>query len=83
MNEINPILEFLNQNKDVTQRRFAKEIGITQSMVSHLANGRNSPTPEKALLIEEKFGIDAGLLSPVIARARMGKPLGDASKVTA
>lgn len=66
----NAIAEFLSVNKNMTQQQFAKEIGVSQSMVAHFSNGRHDPTPEKALDIEEKFGIDASIISPVIARAR-------------
>ncbi|MDR0995332.1 MAG: HigA family addiction module antidote protein [Tannerella sp.] len=48
--------------RDIPQRRFAKEIGMSYTTLNEVLNGKRPLTADTALLFEAALGIDAGLL---------------------
>ena len=52
---------YLNEQK-ISQARFGKKVGVSQTMVQQWLNGKRPISIEKALDIEEAFAIDAALL---------------------
>ena len=53
---------YLNEQK-ISQARFGKKVGVSQTMVQQWLNGKRPISIEKALDIEEDFAIDAALLN--------------------
>jgi DNA-binding transcriptional regulator YdaS (Cro superfamily) len=66
--------DFLKQEK-ISQAEFGKKIGVNQAAVNQWVLGLRPIAPEKALDIEEAYGLDAELLSPKLAElvARINK----------
>jgi transcriptional regulator with XRE-family HTH domain len=62
MNAINQYLETTN----TTQTEFGKKLGVGQSMVRQWATDKRPVSLERALDIEEEFGIDAETINPQI-----------------
>lgn len=52
------LLKGLRYKEDLSQTEFAKKIGITQTNLSAMENGRRSIGREIAKRIEKKFGMD-------------------------
>lgn len=53
MRGMNPLAQYLSRKK-IRQTDFAQAVGVTQAMVSRLANGAAHPSPEVALRIEKE-----------------------------
>lgn len=72
-------LENLMSTNGLTQRQFAETIGVTPGMVSQWITGRRPVSIEKALTIEEQFGLQAEILcprlKPFLARRSLGQSL--------
>lgn len=47
--------------RGISQRAFAKEIGVSASLLNEMLNGKRAVTTEYALLIEAALGIDADI----------------------
>jgi hypothetical protein len=58
------------KSKDITQAEFGKSLGIRQEMVNQWLTGRRPISPEKAVLIEELYGLEAEILCPRLRRLR-------------
>ena len=48
--------------RGISQREFAKEIGISYSAFNEMLNGKRSVSPELAMMMEAAFGVDAAPL---------------------
>lgn len=55
----------------LTQTAFAAKLGVTQGAVGQWYRGELEISLDTALLIEERFGADAGRLSLDVWRARL------------
>ena len=66
---MNAIKNFLIDN-NMTQADFAKGIGVTQGLVGQWAVEIRPVSVEKALLIEDVFGIDAETLNKKVQLVR-------------
>ena len=53
---------YLNEQK-ISQARFGKKVGVSQTMVQQWLNGKRPISIEKALDIEDAYAIDAALLN--------------------
>lgn len=47
--------------REITQREFAQNIGLSPSVLNEILNGKRSVTTEYALLFEASLGIEADL----------------------
>lgn len=54
--------------KGLSQQHVADKLGVSRQMVSFLENGEREYTPDMALLIEKKFGIDRAEILPKLFR---------------
>lgn len=48
--------------RQISQRQFAKEIGVSYSLLNEMLNKKRQLTPEMALLIEAVLGVNAAPL---------------------
>lgn len=60
--QINHILIGYRLGKDLTQHEFAKELGISQSLLSRLENGTKEPSFILAKKIVGFIGLDIGVV---------------------
>jgi plasmid maintenance system antidote protein VapI len=58
------------KSKGITQAEFGKSLDVRQEMVNQWLTSRRPISPEKALLIEKLYGLDAEILCPRLRRLR-------------
>lgn len=58
------------KSKGITQAEFGKSLGVRQEMVNQWLTGRRPISPEKAVLIEELYGLEAEILCLRLRRLR-------------
>lgn len=63
---MNAIQQFLNDT-NITQTEFGKKLNVGQSMVRQWATGARPVSLDRALDIEDTFGIDAEAINPQVA----------------
>lgn len=59
----NPLKQY-REGKKLSQQELADDLGVSRQMVGFLENGEREFTPDMALLIEKKLGIDRALILP-------------------
>ena len=57
--------------RKVSQRSFAKQVGMSYSVLNELLNGKRPLTPSTALLFEAALGISADMLMNIQTRYNM------------
>ena len=67
--------------RKISQRSFAKQVGMSYSVLNELLNGKRPLTPSTALLFEAALGISADMLMNLQTRYNMQTARSD-SKIT-
>ena len=67
--------------RKISQRSFAKQVGMSYSVLNELLNGKRPLTPSTALLFEAALGISADMLMNLQTRYNMQTARND-SKIT-
>lgn len=67
--------------RSISQRSFAKQVGMSYSVLNELLNGKRPLTPATALLFEAALGISADMLMNMQTRYNMQTARKD-SKIT-
>ena len=62
--------KFFKDNATITQTKFAKDIGCTQSQVAQWLSGHRPIPLSKAEAIETVYGLDGGKLCPLLGELR-------------
>ena len=57
--------------RKISQRSFAKQVGMSYSVLNELLNGKRPLTPSTALLFEAALGISADMLMNIQTRYNM------------
>ena len=57
--------------RNISQRSFAKQVGMSYSVLNELLNGKRPLTPSTALLFEAALGISADMLMNLQTRYNM------------
>jgi len=69
-----PLADWLESNPSVSQAEIARDLGVTDAMVSQIKSGfREIPIPH-ALKLEILYGADAGKLNKEVEAIRKLKP---------
>ena len=76
---MNPIEKLLSDKK-LTQKALAKELGVVQGMVGNWVKNRNRVSPEKAVMIEEIFGVPCEDFCPLLGKVKQMAINSQASK---
>lgn len=64
------VIRKLISEKGLNQTSFGKSINVSQGMVGQWLRGERPVSVDKAIEIEEKFCIDAGLLNDSVKKSR-------------
>ena len=57
-------------DKQLTQEKLAKELGVVQGMVGNWIREKNKVSPEKAIMIEEKFGVPCEEFCEILGKVK-------------